>query len=99
MCKAFTITIVWRISVKPPKTTGWLTPPLGKYHLSLLLLICYRHVDVTSFYSWVHFTAQFIFTCVISMRRLFSTIISPGVVRSPLTNDCNLNETIPRRDP
>src|SRR3954463_11947048 len=62
MCKAFTITIIWKINVKPPKTTGWLTPPLGKYRLSLLLLICYSHVDATSFFdSWVHFTPQFIY--------------------------------------
>src|SRR3954464_9604779 len=88
MCKASIITIIWKIYVKPPKTTGWLTPPLGKYHLPLLLLICYSHVDVTSFFILGCISPHNLFY----LRHFYETplfkIISPGVVRSPWTNDC-----------
>src|SRR3954469_4130883 len=91
MCKAFIITIIWKINVKPPKTTGWLTLPLGKCHLPLLLLIYYSHVDVTSFFFTLGCISphNLFYLHYFYETPLFKTI-SPGVVRSPWTNDCKL---------
>ena len=77
-----------------PRQLGDLLP-----HLENIIYRCfYLFAIVTSmwphFYSWVHFTPQFIYLRHFYETPLFKTI-SPGVVRSPWTNDCKYMKQAP----